>query len=326
MTAHSSLQRSIAIGLPALVLVASCVPQEPPRADASRVVLKPDARTLLKQLALTIPKTTDAALPPVLPATETPLSGPVAAPPFVAEARSPQDFGRAEECLTAAIYYEARSQTEDGQRAVAQVVLNRVRDLAFPASVCGVVYQGSTRRTGCQFSFTCDGSMDRRRDPWSWARARDVAAAALGGAVYAPVGSATHYHATSVLPWWASSLSRIGQVGAHIFYRWQNGMERALAFRQAYAGVEPGTVGGDGPALANADVAVHYSDETVAGVMIHRGNGAVTRSSAAEATVATPKMVRVSSVAGVRVHYGRHAPVPSDPTDSASAGEDSGTI
>ena len=71
--------------------------------------------------------------------------------------------------MTAAVYYEARSQNDDGQRAVAQVVLNRVRDRAFPDSVCGVVYQGSTRRTGCQFSFTCDGSMAFRRDPASWA-------------------------------------------------------------------------------------------------------------------------------------------------------------
>src|SRR5215213_5620568 len=99
--------------------------------------------------------------------------------------------GQALECLASAVYYEAGSQDDDGERAVAQVVLNRVRHAAFPGSVCGVVYQGSTRATGCQFTFTCDGSLYRQADAAGWGRAYRVAQAALGGYVYAPVGYAT---------------------------------------------------------------------------------------------------------------------------------------
>jgi hypothetical protein len=148
---------------------------------------------------------------------------------------------RALECLTSAVYYEAGSQSDDGQRAVAQVVLNRVRHPAFPASVCGVVYQGSTRATGCQFTFTCDGSLARGASIAGWARARKVAAAALTGAVYAPVGYATHYHANYVVPYWASSLAKNAVVGAHIFYRWAGGWGRPRAFAEQYAGREPDT-------------------------------------------------------------------------------------
>lgn len=144
----------------------------------------------------------------------------VAAPAFKLQAGSSEDARRATECLTAAIYHEARSESHSGQRAVAQVVLNRVRHPAFPASVCGVVYQGSTRRTGCQFSFTCDGSLSRRIDPVAWARARQVAETALEGSVYPEIGFATHYHTTAIRPWWAPSLTRVRTIGSHIFYRW----------------------------------------------------------------------------------------------------------
>src|SRR5256885_2615100 len=91
--------------------------------------------------------------------------------------------GQALQCLASAVYYEAGNQDEGGERAVAQVVLNRVRHPAFPASVCGVVYQGSTRSTGCQFTFTCDGSLNRRPDADGWRRAYDVAQPALSGTV-----------------------------------------------------------------------------------------------------------------------------------------------
>ena len=127
--------------------------------------------------------------------------------------------GRALECLTSAIYYEAGQESTDGQRGVAQVVLNRVRHPAFPANVCGVVYEGSTRRTGCQFTFTCDGSLSRQPMLGEWQRARSVAEAALAGYVYRPVGTATHYHADYVVPYWASTLAKSTVVGAHIFYR-----------------------------------------------------------------------------------------------------------
>ena len=143
------------------------------------------------------------------------------------------------ECLTSAVYYEAGQESTDGQRAVAQVVLNRVRHGAFPATVCGVVYQGSTRATGCQFTFTCDGSLYRAADVAGWRRAYKVAQAALAGSVYAPVGWATHYHANYVVPYWAPTLAKNAVVGAHIFYRWAGNWGRPASFTQAYARREP---------------------------------------------------------------------------------------
>lgn len=160
---------------------------------------------------------------------------------------------RALECLASAVYYEAGSQDEDGQRAVAQVVLNRVRHPAFPATLCGVVYEGSTRPTGCQFTFTCDGSMYRQPDSEGWKRAYRVAEAALSGSVYAPVGYATHYHANYVVPYWASTLAKSSIVGAHIFYRWAGGWGTPGAFAKGYAGREP-----DARALRNAALAAPH--------------------------------------------------------------------
>ncbi len=145
---------------------------------------------------------------------------------------------RALECLTSAIYYEAASESPQGQAAVAQVILNRVRHPAFPASVCSVVYQGSTRSTGCQFSYTCDGSLQRVPSRREWDRARAIAHAALSGAVYAPVGLATHYHTEQVVPYWAPSLAKSVQVGAHIFYRWAGAPGRPKGFTQRYSGRE----------------------------------------------------------------------------------------
>jgi spore germination cell wall hydrolase CwlJ-like protein len=142
-------------------------------------------------------------------------------------------------CLASAVYYEAGNQDENGERAVAQVVLNRVRHPAFPASVCGVVYQGSTRPTGCQFTFTCDGSLGRQPDADGWHRALRIAEEALSGSVYAPVGWATHYHANYVVPYWASTMAKNAVVGAHLFYRWNGGWGQPAVFTKAYAGREP---------------------------------------------------------------------------------------
>lgn len=123
-----------------------------------------------------------------------------------------------QDCLSFAIYYEARSESEQGQIAVAQVVLNRVRDRAYPDDVCSVVFQGSERRTGCQFSFTCDGSMARLPEGPAWRKAREIAEAALSGRTDAEVGGATHYHTTAIQPYWSSSLRKVATIGAHIFY------------------------------------------------------------------------------------------------------------
>ena len=149
------------------------------------------------------------------------------------------DRTRALQCLAAAIYYEAGSEPDAGQRAVAQVVLNRVAHQAYPKTVCGVVYQGSERSTGCQFTFTCDGSLARRPSPLFWERAMNVARAALSGDVYAPVGLATHYHTVQVHPYWAPSLDYLGTIGAHRFYSFRGAAGRLAAFRFAYMGGEP---------------------------------------------------------------------------------------
>lgn len=162
-----------------------------------------------------------------------PVDGEKAGPTRVekAEARN-----MATDCLAAAIYYEAASESELGQRAVAQVVLNRVRHPAFPKSICGVVYQGMERSTGCQFTFTCDGSLARRPSEAGWARARRIALAALDGKVEPIVGTATHYHTDWVVPYWAPSLDKITMIGAHIFYRWKGFWGHRAAFDGAYAG------------------------------------------------------------------------------------------
>ncbi|WP_338465538.1 cell wall hydrolase [Novosphingobium sp. ZN18A2] len=141
-------------------------------------------------------------------------------------------------CLTQAVYYEAATEPLEGRRAVAQVVLNRVRHPAYPNSVCGVVYEGSQRSTGCQFSFTCDGSLLRRPMPGPWRAAEAVAKAALGGAVDQGVGTATNYHADYVLPRWAFTLAKIEQVGRHIFYRFNGSWGRRAMFDARYSGSE----------------------------------------------------------------------------------------
>jgi spore germination cell wall hydrolase CwlJ-like protein len=149
------------------------------------------------------------------------------------------DQARAQQCLTQAVYYEAASEPDAGQRAVAQVVLNRVMHPSYPSTVCGVVYQGSERTTGCQFSFTCDGALARVPSRYFWERAAGVARAALAGYVYQPVGLATHYHTIAVHPYWAPSLNYLGTIGAHRFYSFNGRAGSAGAFRTAYVGGEP---------------------------------------------------------------------------------------
>jgi spore germination cell wall hydrolase CwlJ-like protein len=167
--------------------------------------------------------------------------------PFVLTANG-TDRTRALKCLAEAVYYESAREPQLGQEAVAQVVLNRVRHPAYPKSVCGVVYQGSARATGCQFSFTCDGSLRYAPEPGLWAQAQRVAREALGGHVTKAVGSATHYHANYVAPYWAPTLVKMKQVGLHIFYRWTGPWGEPPAFTGRYAGGEaylsPAILGG----------------------------------------------------------------------------------
>jgi spore germination cell wall hydrolase CwlJ-like protein len=208
---------------PALVQ-ASTDDADPQDADAAPVIrlqdLSPEAARIWNA---SIP-VSDAPNPP--------------AKPFKLNAGGVLDEARAVDCMTAAIYYEAATESLDGQRAVAQVVLNRMRHPAFPKTVCGVVFQGSNRTTGCQFSFTCDGSLNRQPTEDGWARARKVAVAALNGYVMKQVGNATHYHANYVAPYWSPSLVKIGAVGTHIFYRWTGSWGLPPAFSGRYSGGE----------------------------------------------------------------------------------------
>jgi spore germination cell wall hydrolase CwlJ-like protein len=127
-------------------------------------------------------------------------------------------------CLAAAVYFEARGENVKGQAAVAQVVLNRVKNPAYPNSVCGVVYQNDDWRNRCQFSFACDGIKDRITELYHWKKAQEVAFAVASGEIYLPeVGSSTHYHATYVKPRWARTMEKMKKIGTHIFYRTYGG-------------------------------------------------------------------------------------------------------
>ncbi len=161
-------------------------------------------------------------------------SGPLkAARPFAASG-SDVDQRRARLCLTQAVYYEAGFEPVDGRRAVAQVVLNRMRHPAFPKSICGVVYQSNGRV--CQFTFVCDGALYRAPAAAAWRQAELVARAALAGHVETSVGAATHYHANYVAPRWAPLLAKVAQLGQHIFYRWPGAWGQPGAFSGRYIG------------------------------------------------------------------------------------------
>jgi len=173
---------------------------------------------------------------------------------------SDEQRARAIDCMAAAVLYEAGNDPE-GQRAVAQVVINRARHPAFPKTICGVVFQGSERSTGCQFTFTCDGALANHR--WSedsWARARATATAALNGAVFKPVGYSTHYHTDWVVPYWQSSLDKVAAVHTHLFFRWTGWWGTPPAFSHHVSADEPVI-----PAMAMWSDA-HKSGEALAAV------------------------------------------------------------
>jgi spore germination cell wall hydrolase CwlJ-like protein len=178
-------------------------------------------------------------------------------------AGSTDDLARATDCLAAAVYYEAGDDSV-GERAVAQVVLNRLRHPAFPKTVCGVVFQGSERSTGCQFTFTCDGALARTPSDAAWRRARQIATAALTGSVYRPVGYATHYHTDWVVPYWQSSLDKLAEVHTHLFFRWTGWWGTPPAFNRHPSGIEPAIAKlaslspehRNGVALGEADAAI----------------------------------------------------------------------
>lgn len=133
--------------------------------------------------------------------------------------RGPESFEEARQCLAQAIYFEARSEPEPGWEAVADVVINRVRDKRYPQTICRVVFQGEYRRHSCQFSFACDGLSDRAKNAVLWERALEIAGDKLiARRVPADMAHATHYHADYVKPYWTEKMVRLTKIGRHIFY------------------------------------------------------------------------------------------------------------
>ena len=226
----------LAVAGPALLVA------DPPAMPARSRVVRPPARVV-----------PPAELPPVEPVTFQKLSPTDArawnaSVPFVRGPNPPArpfviggdaaSQARATDCLAAAMLYEAGDDPV-GERAVGQVVINRARHPAFPRTICGVVFQGQERATGCQFTFTCDGAMARAPNPAAWERARVLARQALTGHVFARVGHATHYHTDWVVPYWSASLDKIAEVNTHLFFRWTGWWGTPAAFRRAVADVEP---------------------------------------------------------------------------------------
>lgn len=179
---------------------------------------------------------------PIRPTPPLSLSAPLDTGPsasaYIFKAQTPIDAARALQCLTSAIYYESASESVDGQRAVAQVILNRVCHPAWPNSICGVVYEGA-EKPGCQFTYACDGSLARAPLAAAWQQANRIARAALAGYVFAPVGLATYYHTLSVNPAWNRPLTITAVIGRHIFYKLPGNRSAPNAFSDTYAAKEP---------------------------------------------------------------------------------------
>ncbi len=234
--------------LPLLLFVWASFKFDPSAAAAEAAIASEPA--MLAELAA-LPGSPNAIPPPDFAAPIAPGVDPLAqnaAIPFVGGKLDPAppyrfvgsavDLTNARDCLALAAMAEAGA-SDPGQRAVIQVILNRARHPAFANSVCGVVFEGSERSTGCQFTFTCDGSLNRQHDPGSWAAARGRADQALRGYVFTPVGNATHYHTDWVFPWWSPKLQKIAQIETHLFLRWPGYWGSVKAWRKSYGGGEP---------------------------------------------------------------------------------------
>lgn len=127
-------------------------------------------------------------------------------------------------CLATAIYFEARGESYRGQVAVAQVVLNRTKDHRYPDTICGVVFQNQHKRNACQFSFACDGIPEVVTERQPWVQAEEIASKVVAGELFlTEVGDATHYHATYVRPAWAPRMTKVTQIGLHVFYKFKTG-------------------------------------------------------------------------------------------------------
>ncbi|MCA0922113.1 cell wall hydrolase [Pseudooceanicola nanhaiensis] len=135
-------------------------------------------------------------------------------------AKQPKAAGDAEwQCLSEALYFEARGESVKGQFAVAEVILNRVDSPDFPNTVCGVVKQGTGRKYACQFTYTCDGKSDAIREPKAYVNVGKVAEAILAGAPRELTGGATYYHTRAVNPKWSRKFAKTATIGVHFFYK-----------------------------------------------------------------------------------------------------------
>lgn len=246
------------------------------------------------------------------------LTAPTAAPAFrVANAL---DASRDLDCLTQAVYYEARGEGADGMKAVAQVVLNRVRHPAFPKTVCGVVFQGAARSTGCQFSFTCSGAMRGRVNQAAWNRARTVASNAMSGSVFSRVGNATHFHTTAVTPGWRSSLVQVSQVGSHLFYRFGGRSSTGGTFTYAARRAAPA----DQPRLIQAGLnpveTARQAGQAVAYSMVLAQEGRALPAPAAQSTTSSPAAPRAAAAQPAsRPARANDTPAKTDVAETASS-------
>ena len=162
---------------------------------------------------------------------------------------------REHNCLSEAIYYEARGETQQGQVAVAEVIMNRVHSPFYPKSICAVVYQGSDRDTGCQFTFTCDGSLAAHPRGRAWIQAQHLATAVMSGYTRPITQHATHYHTNAVNPGWSTMLIETTTIGSHVFYRMPNAAERAELTDAAVHRRAPAVSPQEAPLIPPADQA-----------------------------------------------------------------------
>lgn len=218
-------------------------------APVSAAELQADKNPVFLSELARLPGSPDTALPPaqLVPLGTDPralnaaipfFSGKIdPAPPFRFRGGA-SDLANARDCLALAAMAEA-GPSDPGQRAVIQVVLNRVRHPAFAKSICGVVFEGAERATGCQFTFTCDGSLSRQYALSSWEAARQRAEQALKGYVFRTVGNATHYHTDWVFPWWSPKLQKLAQVETHLFLRWPGYWGSTASWHKGLGASEP---------------------------------------------------------------------------------------
>jgi spore germination cell wall hydrolase CwlJ-like protein len=240
-------------------------------------------------------------------------------------------------CMAQAVYYESAREPLEGQLAVAEVIANRIKDHRYPDTACGVVFQGATRTTGCQFTFTCDGAMRVKPRGENWERAKRIAAHVLMNLNEERTGGATHYHATYVDPVWNSGLIQTSQVGLHIFYRFPRGAEWAsvernfearkqsvalqLAALDAEAAAAAGEVIDEGLLFADASSAADDGYYTITPSIAPAGVTTSTRTISTSA----PRLMSIMTVSAPETEA---PPAEGDaytsrqPSSSASPGED----